>query len=152
MYWLTGGLHSPETGSPEMLMELAYRLAVEDSPEIRTIREGVITLITPVLEVDGRERMLDTIRWWEKNPKVGLPPLVYWGHYVAHDNNRDAMSFSLALTRNVMAGWTGLAPAGPARPARVHALPVHLHGHRARTTPGSTRWPWTPGARCPRTR
>jgi hypothetical protein len=105
MYWLTGGLHSPETGSPEMLMELAYRLAVEDSPEIRAIREGVITLITPVLEVDGRERMLDTIRWWEKNPKVGLPPLVYWGHYVAHDNNRDAMSFSLALTRNVMAGW-----------------------------------------------
>ncbi|MGI8509254.1 MAG: M14 family zinc carboxypeptidase, partial [Gemmatimonadaceae bacterium] len=25
IYWLTGSIHSPETGSPEMLMELAYR-------------------------------------------------------------------------------------------------------------------------------
>src|SRR5579863_9994662 len=31
-YWASGSIHSPETGSPEMLMELAYRLAVEDSP------------------------------------------------------------------------------------------------------------------------
>ncbi|HEY8713566.1 MAG TPA: M14 family zinc carboxypeptidase, partial [Thermoanaerobaculia bacterium] len=27
MYYATGAMHSPETGSPEMLMELAYRLA-----------------------------------------------------------------------------------------------------------------------------
>ncbi|MGH9482482.1 MAG: M14 family zinc carboxypeptidase [Terriglobales bacterium] len=27
MYWAAGSIHSPETGSPEMLMELAYRLA-----------------------------------------------------------------------------------------------------------------------------
>ncbi|MDQ2762856.1 MAG: hypothetical protein M3Y22_05035, partial [Pseudomonadota bacterium] len=26
IYWLTGTIHAPETGSPEMLMELAYRL------------------------------------------------------------------------------------------------------------------------------
>src|SRR5712692_5275590 len=32
LYWASGSIHSPETGSPEMLMELAYRLAVEDSP------------------------------------------------------------------------------------------------------------------------
>ncbi|MCZ6856469.1 MAG: M14 family zinc carboxypeptidase, partial [Gemmatimonadetes bacterium] len=25
IYWATGAIHSPETGSPEMLMELAYR-------------------------------------------------------------------------------------------------------------------------------
>ncbi|MCK4772555.1 MAG: hypothetical protein KAT18_06505, partial [Candidatus Latescibacteria bacterium] len=29
IYWATGALHSPETGSPEMLMELVYRLAVD---------------------------------------------------------------------------------------------------------------------------
>src|SRR5204862_4226779 len=29
LYYLTGSIHSPETGSPEMLMELGYRLAVE---------------------------------------------------------------------------------------------------------------------------
>ncbi|MBV9495571.1 MAG: hypothetical protein JOZ54_15090, partial [Acidobacteria bacterium] len=37
-YYATGSMHSPETGSPEMLMELAYRLAVEDTPMIRGIR------------------------------------------------------------------------------------------------------------------
>jgi len=31
-YWASGSIHSPETGSPEMLMELAYRPAVEESP------------------------------------------------------------------------------------------------------------------------
>ena len=30
-YMLHGGLHSGETGSPEMLMELAYRLAVSNA-------------------------------------------------------------------------------------------------------------------------
>src|SRR5207302_328149 len=39
IYWLAGSIHSPETGSPEMLMELLYRLAVEESPFVRGIRE-----------------------------------------------------------------------------------------------------------------
>ena len=102
MYYLTGALHSPETGSPEMLMELAYRLAVEETPFIRAIRDNVITLITPVLEVDGRNRQVDLWRWREANPGVATPPLIYWGKYVAHDNNRDQIGMALALTRNAM--------------------------------------------------
>src|SRR5947199_6576801 len=39
MYWADGSIHSPETGAPEMLMELAYRLAVEDTPFIQKIRD-----------------------------------------------------------------------------------------------------------------
>jgi len=105
VYYLTGGLHSPETGAPEMLMELAYRLAVEDTPLVRSIRENVITLITPVLEVDGRERFVDLWRYYEKHPEGGLPPFAYWGHYVAHDNNRDAVGLSLALSRNLLATY-----------------------------------------------
>jgi len=34
LYWASGSIHSPETGSPEMLMELAYRLAAVGSPFI----------------------------------------------------------------------------------------------------------------------
>ena len=60
IYWITGGMHSPETGGPETLIELAYRLIVEDTPFIRHIRGNVITFITPVLEVDGREKQVDT--------------------------------------------------------------------------------------------
>ncbi|HEX7183584.1 MAG TPA: M14 family zinc carboxypeptidase [Thermoanaerobaculia bacterium] len=106
-YYLLGGLHSPETGSPEMLMELAYRLAVSEKPEIRAIRENAIVLITPVIEPDGRDRVVE---WYyrhlrgkdlpfEELRRLASPP--YWGHYTYHDNNRDGMQITQALTRAV---------------------------------------------------
>ncbi|HEV3038220.1 MAG TPA: M14 family zinc carboxypeptidase [Candidatus Angelobacter sp.] len=102
VYYITGTIHSPETGAPTALMELAYRLAVDESPYIKDIRNGLITLITPVVEVDGRDRMVDIYRWHLSHPKENYPPLVYWGKYVAHDNNRDAMGVTLKLTENVL--------------------------------------------------
>jgi hypothetical protein len=102
VYYITGTIHSPETGSPTALMELAYRLVVDESPYIKQIRDNVITLITPVVEVDGRDRMVDVYKWHLANPDKNWPGLVYWGHYVAHDNNRDSMSLALKLTQNVL--------------------------------------------------
>lgn len=99
LYWITGALHSPETGAPTALMELAYRLAVDEAPYLREIRSKLITVITPVLEVDGRDRQVDLYRWHLAHPKEQTPPLVYWGRYLAHDNNRDGMVATLALTR-----------------------------------------------------
>ncbi|MEO8503934.1 MAG: M14 family zinc carboxypeptidase [Acidobacteriota bacterium] len=107
VYYITGTIHSPETGAPTALMELAYRLAVDESPYIRSIREHVITLITPVVEVDGRDRMVDVYRWHLAHPKATPPRMVYWGHYVAHDNNRDAMGMTLSLTRQVLDTYLG---------------------------------------------
>lgn len=101
-YWASGSIHSTETGSPEMLMELAYRLAVEETPFIQAIRKNVIVLITPALEVDGRDRMVDSYNYRKANPGKNVPPLIYWGHYVAHDNNRDGLGMALALSRNQM--------------------------------------------------
>ena len=102
IYYITGTIHSPETGAPTALMELAYRLAVDESPYIKEIRDGTITLITPVVEVDGRDRMVDIYKWHLAHPKEFFPWLVYWGKYVAHDNNRDAMGVTLKLTENVL--------------------------------------------------
>jgi hypothetical protein len=103
LYWLQGGLHSDETGSPEMLMELAYRLAVSEDPRIKNIRDHVIVLINPVAEPDGRDRAVD---WFYchlkgKTDYDALPPIdpPYWGKYVYHDNNRDLIQRKLALTR-----------------------------------------------------
>jgi hypothetical protein len=101
IYYITGTIHSPETGAPTALMELAYRLAVDESPYIKAIRDGVITLITPVVEVDGRDRQVDIYNWHLSHPNQNWPQLIYWGHYVAHDNNRDAMGMTLKLTQNV---------------------------------------------------
>ena len=111
IYWLTGSIHSPEIGSPEMLMELAYRLAVDESDFVKTIRSGVITLITPVTEVDGRDRMVD-VNKLTRQLKLGPrgAPLVYWGKYTAHDNNRDGMVLSQKLTQNVMKGFLNWKP------------------------------------------
>ena len=107
IYYITGTIHSPETGAPTALMELAYRLAVDESTYIKFIRENTITLITPIVEVDGRDRMVDIYRWHLANPGKQWPPLIYWGHYVGHDNNRDAMGLTLALTRNVLHTFVG---------------------------------------------
>jgi hypothetical protein len=106
VYYITGAIHSPETGSPTALMELVYRLAVDESPYIQKIRSRIVTLITPVVEVDGRDRQVDVYKWHLANPDKHWPSLIYWGKYVAHDNNRDAMALTLNLTRNVLNTYT----------------------------------------------
>jgi Zinc carboxypeptidase len=102
VYYITGTIHSPESGAPTALMELAYRLAVDESPYIRNIRDHLITLITPIVEVDGRDREVDVFRWHMAHPGETYPPLLYWGHYVGHDNNRDAMALTLKLSQSVL--------------------------------------------------
>jgi hypothetical protein len=107
VYYITGTIHSTETGAPTALMEMAYRLAVDNSPYIKYIRSHMIVLITPVVEVDGRDRMVDIYKWHRAHPTEDWPRLVYWGHYVAHDNNRDAMGMTLNLTNNVLNTYIG---------------------------------------------
>jgi zinc carboxypeptidase len=102
VYYITGTIHSTESGAPTALMELAYRLAVDESPYVKNIRDHVITLITPIVEVDGRDREADLVDYHLKHPNEVVPGLIYWGHYVAHDNNRDAMGATLKLTQNVL--------------------------------------------------
>src|SRR5688572_25162404 len=103
IYMLHGGLHSTETGSPEMLMELVYRLAVSNAEVPRLVRDKLVVLVNPVAEPDGRDRSVD---WFYRHLKGKtdydrLPPISppYWGKYVFHDNNRDGIQRKLALTR-----------------------------------------------------
>jgi len=110
IYWASGSIHSPETGSPEMLMELAYRLAVEESPMIQNIRKNAVFLITPIVEVDGHDRMVDSWNYKKANPTKLQPPLVYWGHYVQHDNNRDGLGMGLKLSQVMMQNFMNWHP------------------------------------------
>ena len=97
IYFAMGSIHSPELGSPEMLMELAYRLAIEESPFIQTIRNNIIFVFTPATEVDGREKQVDNFVAQQKG--LPGPSMVYWGKYVQHDNNRDGIGVGLRLTQ-----------------------------------------------------
>ena len=105
IYYFNAGLHATELGSPEMVMELAYRLAVSEQPMIRRIRSSLVVLINPVSEPDGRDKQVD---WFTRHLKgktdfENLPPVSppYWGHYAFHDNNRDTHQSALALSKAV---------------------------------------------------
>lgn len=109
VFYLNGGLHSPEMGSPEMLMELAYRLITSQADEIQKIRNNIIVLINPVAEPDGRDKQVDWYYRYSKSRKEfddgykKSPP--YWGKYVYHDNNRDGIQISQALTKAIFKGF-----------------------------------------------
>ena len=105
MFYLNGGLHSTEMGSPEMLMELTFKLLVDESPAVKNIRDNVIVLINPVSEPDGRDKQVDWYYRYTKKRKViddGMPSSApYWGKYVFHDNNRDGLQVSQAVTKSI---------------------------------------------------
>ena len=105
IYTFSGGLHSSELGPPEMLTELAYRLATENSPLIQKIRDEVIVAIMPVADPDGRDRNID---WYNRylidvtddnaDFAGGVP---YWGKYTKHDDNRD-INYSGLANQNLL--------------------------------------------------
>ncbi len=103
-YHFVGGLHANEPAASEMLMELAYRLAVDDAPLVAAIRDKVIVSITPAGDPDGRDRAVDwhyahRIHETREDQSYGDPPI--WGKYVRHDNNRD-IHFALRDTRAIL--------------------------------------------------
>ena len=89
-------------------MELAYRLAVDESPYVRYIRDNVITLITPVVEVDGRDRMVDVYHWHLAHPEATLAAARLLGPLRrARQQPRRHGPDALALTRNVLDTYLG---------------------------------------------
>jgi hypothetical protein len=104
IYHFSAGLHSAETGPPEMVIELAYRLAAGESDLIRKIRDNVIVSITPAADPDGRDRYVD---WYyqhmididKESDRITGPP--YWGKYIYHDNNRD-INYSQVSMKNAL--------------------------------------------------
>lgn len=104
IYYLSAGQHSSETGPPEMLMELAYRLIADDSPMYQAIRDNVIVAINPVVEPDGHDRVIDWYRLHkvdETDERNRAPDAPYWGKYVFHDNNRD-INYSQASMKHLL--------------------------------------------------
>jgi hypothetical protein len=59
IYYFNAALHSDETGSTETTLELAYRLAVSEQPQIQRIRENLVVLINPVSNPDGRDKQVE---------------------------------------------------------------------------------------------
>jgi hypothetical protein len=87
--WVDGGMDDQEFATHQMTPELAHRLATEETPEMRKIRDNVVVLLNPVLNPDGVD---NDVAWYRRNlgspfettrpPRLGQP-------WVGTDNNRD---------------------------------------------------------------
>jgi len=98
---ITLTIHSSEIGSTQMSLELAHRLATENSPYIQNILDNVVFLLAPSVNPDGQVLIID---WYNKN--VGTeheyaPMPWLYHHYVGHDNNRDAYMLTQKETQLV---------------------------------------------------
>ena len=87
--WIDNGLHASEVASAQQSMLLAWRVATDESAEMRAIRDNVILVLLPTINPDGLDMVAD---WYRRN--LGTPyqdsamPWLYQ-KYIGHDNNRD---------------------------------------------------------------
>jgi hypothetical protein len=129
---VTCSIHANEIGASQMSVEAAYRLAIENNPQVDAILKNVIFLLVPCLNPDGQIMVTD---WYNKT--VGTPyedaPLPWLFHpYVGHDNNRDSFMFTQRETQLIgrvlyqdwlPAVWLDLHQMGSAGP-RIFVMPA----------------------------
>ncbi len=87
--YISCSIHSTEIAASQMSMELAYRLASDNSPETKNILNQVILLLVPSANPDGIDLVCD---WYYRNlgtPFEASPMPWLYHYYTGHDNNRD---------------------------------------------------------------
>lgn len=100
--WIDGGMHANELAHGQMTPLLAYRVATEDTDEMKKIRDNVVLLLMPQMNPDGLDMWHS---WYYKHLNTpyetsDVPWL--WQEYVGHDNNRDWFMANMVETQNVM--------------------------------------------------
>lgn len=98
---VTCSIHSTETASTHMALELLHELATADDPATRELLDSTILLLIPSVNPDGVDKVAEWYgrtlgKPWEGS---GLPWLYH--KYAGHDTNRDWFMLNLAETRAV---------------------------------------------------
>ena len=99
--WIDSGLHATEVAPAQHAPELAWRVATDESGEMRRIRDEVILVQVPVMNPDGLDKV---VAWYNRNlgtPYEVAPMVELYHRYVGHDNNRDWFMFNMPESRNV---------------------------------------------------
>ena len=113
--WMAYGIHGNELSSSDAAASLAYWLVAGEDDRARALREGLVILIDPTENPDGRERFLaQTTAFAHKVPNPDQDDLSHttvwpWGrgnHYL-FDLNRDwfTMVQPESARSEVLAGW-----------------------------------------------
>ncbi len=97
-YLLFSTIHATEVGNGQAIIEIAHRMATEDSAEIQQILDNTVLLLVPSQNPDGQVLVIDH---WYNNKGTGYdrryPDLYH--KYVGHDDNRDWFMFTQVETR-----------------------------------------------------
>jgi hypothetical protein len=97
--WIDFGLHSSEVAHGQTAPLLLFKVASEDSDEMRAIRDNVVLLLVANMNPDGTDIVASWYRenlgkaWENRTPEL-------WHKYVGHDDNRDWYMFTQPETRN----------------------------------------------------
>ncbi len=113
--WMAYGIHGDELSSTDAAASLAYWLIAGEDERAQAVREGLVVLIDPMENPDGRERFLaQTAAFAHKVPNPDQDDLSHttvwpWGrgnHYL-FDLNRDwfTMVHPESARSEVLAGW-----------------------------------------------
>ena len=94
-------MHANERAGAQMVPDLLYALATENTDEFNHIRENVIILLCPNLNPDGQDIMTDWYRKYLGTPYETTNPPVLYQKYVGHDNNRDWFMNNMLETQNI---------------------------------------------------
>ena len=92
-------VHSTEIGTSQMMNDIIYQLAAEESPTVDHILENTIVLLIPSENPDGQRMVVD---WYRRNVGTryeGSPLPTLYHKYAGHDNNRDSYMLTQVETQ-----------------------------------------------------
>jgi hypothetical protein len=96
---ITCSIHSTETASTLMAMELLHELATRDDPSTREVLDRTILILIPSANPDGVDKVA---HWYERtrgHPWEGSGMVELYHKYAGHDTNRDWFMLNLKETR-----------------------------------------------------
>lgn len=99
--WIDGGLHANEVLGAHQLIEMSYRLASSNDPEVKRFLDDCIILLVHA-NPDGMELVSN---WYMREPdekKRGFNIPRLYQKYIGHDNNRDFFMGTQAETKNLL--------------------------------------------------
>jgi hypothetical protein len=105
---ITSSIHSTEVGGHFAPLEIAYRLALARTADLRRVLDQTVVILVPSLNPDG---VTIVARWYAQTlgtAAEGTAPPELYHPYVGHDNNRDWYAFTQAETRLVVDSLYGV--------------------------------------------
>jgi hypothetical protein len=97
-YYVQAGIHANEVGNSQAMLEIAHRLATENSPYINNILDKAVILMVPSQNPDGLKLINDYFNATAGTNYARTYPDLYQ-KYTGHDDNRDWFMFTQAESK-----------------------------------------------------